>query len=306
MTGKYGIPYFANFINSDMSPEDARSMCCRLRLDNRELRKRGGGLFGANPMTGSIGVVTINLPKIAYVCKGDEYKFFVELENLLVLAKISLQVKRKVLERFTDEGLYPYARHYLGSVKKGKGEYWANHFNTIGIIGMHEACINLETGYEGIDTLTGRGFAHKVLKFIRKKLVEFQEEDGHLYNLEATPAEGTTYRLAKLDKEKYPDIVTSGEDKPYYTNSTHLPVGYTGDIFEALEHQDDLQTMYTGGTVLHGFLGEKLHDFKVCKELVRKVAENFSLPYFTITPTFSICPDHGYIAGEHFTCPYEK
>ncbi|MEW6679417.1 MAG: ribonucleoside triphosphate reductase [bacterium] len=301
ITSKYGIPYFSNFINSDMSPEDARSMCCRLRLDNRELRKRGGGLFGSNPLTGSIGVVTINLARAAYLSNHNEEKFFERLASLMEIAKESLEIKRKVIERLTDEELYPYARHYLSSIKEGFGGYWKNHFSTIGLIGMNEACLNL-IGSD-IASPEGKNLAVKTLSFMREKILKFQEETESLYNIEATPAEGTTYRLAMLDKEQYPEIITSGTNKPYYTNSTHLPVGYTDDLFSALSHQDELQALYTGGTVFHGFIGEKIDDPKMCKLLVKKIAERFSLPYYTITPTFSICPIHGYIKGEHPTCP---
>jgi ribonucleoside-triphosphate reductase len=301
MTAKYGVPYFSNFINSDMKPEDARSMCCRLRLDNRELRKRGGGLFASNPMTGSIGVVTLNLPRLAYEAKIKEEDFFTKLDILLSLARNSLLIKRKVLERFTEEGLYPYSKHYLSKIKQARGQYWANHFNTIGIIGMNEACLNLFD--QDIASQEGKEFAVKTLKYIRDKLVAFQEEDGMLYNLEATPGEGTTYRFARIDKRDYPDIISSGTKEPYYTNSTQLPVNYSNDIFETLEHQDELQTLYTGGTVFHGFIGENIEDSEVCKVLVKKIAENFHLPYFTITPTFSICPVHGYIRGKHYECP---
>jgi ribonucleoside-triphosphate reductase (formate) len=303
MTAKYGIPYFSNFINSDMSPEDARSMCCRLRLDNRELRKRGGGLFASNPMTGSIGVVTINLPRLAYESKGNIKKYYQKLENLLKIARNSLQTKRKILERFTDDGLYPYSKHYLQKIKASKDNYWANHFNTIGILGMNEACQNMYGENCTISSEDGKKFAVETLEFIREKLVYYQEQDGSLYNLEATPGEGTSYRFAKADKESYPDIITSGTSEPYYTNSTHLPVNHTTDIFEALGHQDALQTLYTGGTVLHGFIGEIIDDNESCKKLVKKIAENFHLPYFTITPTFSVCPVHGYIRGEHHDCP---
>lgn len=304
MTSKYGVPYFSNFINSDMSPDDARSMCCRLRLDNRELRKRGGGLFASNPMTGSIGVVTLNLPRIAYESKGDMDKFFAKCNQLVEIARESLLTKRKILERFTDDGLYPYSRHYLSKIKKSRGTYWSNHFNTIGVIGMNEACLNMLN--EDITSAEGKDFAVKTLTFIREKLVKYQEDDNTLYNLEATPGEGTSYRFAKLDKKQYPDIITSGTRYPYYTNSTHLPVDYTSDIFDALEHQDSLQTLYTGGTVLHGFLGEKIDDPEICKKMVKKIAENFHLPYFTLTPTFSVCPVHGYIKGEHHQCPVGK
>ncbi len=306
-TAKYGIPYFANFINSDMKPEDARSMCCRLRLDTRELKKRGGGLFGANPLTGSIGVVTINMPRIAYLASGSqnpEEEFLFRLESLMELAKESLEIKRKVLEKFTDAGLYPYSRFYLSSIKERFGEYWKNHFSTIGLIGMNEACLNLFG--EPITTETGQEFSKKVLKFMRNKLLEFQEETDNNYNLEATPAEGTSYRLALLDKERYPGIITAGKNKPYYTNSTQLPVNYTDDIFEALDLQDELQSSYTGGTVLHIFVGERITNTKSIKLLVKTVFENYKLPYLTITPTFSICPIHGYIPGEHKECPICK
>ena len=302
MTRKYGIPYFANFVNSDMDPEDARSMCCRLRLDKRELRKRGGGLFGANPLTGSIGVVTINLPRIGYLSTCEE-EFFERLEALMELAKTSLEIKRKVIEDFTEKGLYPYSRVYLESIKQSQGQYWANHFSTIGIIGMNEACLN----FLGVPIYTpeGKEFALKVLRFMREKIAEFQETTGNLYNLEATPAEGTSYRLAKIDKRKFPRIKTQGTPEvPYYTNSVHLPVNYTDDIFEILTHQDDLQVLFTGGTVVHLFVGEEITDTKIIKELVKTITENFRLPYFSITPTFSICPVHGYIPGKHEFCPY--
>ena len=300
MTGKYGIPYFANFVNSDMSPEDARSMCCRLRLDNRELRKRGGGLFGANPLTGSIGVVTINLPRIGFLAE-DEEDYFSRLLELMETARQSLFIKRKALENYTENGLYPYSRVYLEDVKRHTGEYWKNHFNTIGIIGMHESLVNF-IGV-GITDDEGLEFAENVLKFMNEQLVRFQEEDGMLYNLEATPAEGTSYRLAIKDKELYPQIYTSGREKPYYTNSTQLPVNSNLNLFEALENQDRLQTLYTGGTVFHTFIGESIDDFGSVKELVREIAHSFRLPYFTITPTFSVCPVHGYLKGEHRFCP---
>jgi anaerobic ribonucleoside-triphosphate reductase len=303
MTAKYGIPYFSNFINSDMSPEDARSMCCRLRLDNRELRKRGGGLFGANPLTGSIGVVTINMPRLGYLAE-DEADFFARLSRLMDVARTSLEIKRKILEQLTEQGLYPYSRHYLSTIKQSQGTYWANHFSTIGLNGMNEACLNfMDTS---IVDPEGKAFAVRVLEFMRKQLAAYQKETGHLFNLEATPAEGATYRLAKADLLRFPNVRTAGtEDVPYYTNSTHLPVGYTEDIFQALEHQDDLQVLYTGGTVLHGFIGEQIDDWKQARLLVRRIAENFRLPYYTLTPTFSICPVHGYIAGKHEYCPYE-
>jgi len=302
MTAQYGIPYFANFINSDMDPEDARSMCCKLRLDNRELRKKGGGLFGANPLTGSIGVVTINMPRLAYKSAGEE-EFFSELDRLMLMAKKSLEIKRKVLESFTESNLYPYTKHYLSGIYERNKKYWVNHFSTIGLVGMNEACINfLNTD---ISSIEGKEFAIKVLDYMRAKIMQFQEETGNFYNLEATPAEGVTYRFAKHDKEKYPDIKTAGEFDPYYTNSVHLPVGHTEDLFDVLDHQDELQTRFTGGTVVHLFIGEKINDISIVKKLVRKIAENYSLPYFTITPTFSICPIHGYIPGSHKYCPYD-
>jgi anaerobic ribonucleoside-triphosphate reductase len=301
MTAKYGIPYFANFVNSDMDPEDARSMCCRLRLDNRELRKRGGGLFGSNPLTGSIGVVTLNMPRLGYLSHNED-DFFERLEMLMELAKNSLLIKRKMLERFTQQGLYPYSKYYLSDIKARTGSYWSNHFSTIGLTGMNECCVNFLD--KDISTFEGKEFAKKVLNYMRDTIQKFQEETGNLFNLEATPAEGTAYRLAKIDKEKYPKIKTAGNKFPYYTNSTHLPVGKMEDIFEALEHQDELQVLYTGGTVFHGFIGEKIDDTTTCKHLVRKISENFHIPYYTITPTFTICPVHGYIAGEHYECPY--
>lgn len=307
MTAKYGIPYFSNFINSDMNRDDARSMCCRLRLDNRELRKRGGGLFGANPLTGSLGVVTINLARIGYLAK-DKEEFKARLGKLMDLAKESLEIKRKIIERFTEDGLYPYSKFYLADIHLRFGNYWQNHFNTIGINGMNEALVNLLD--ENMGTPKGKEFALEVLDFMRSKLMDYQNETNNLYNLEASPAEGAGYRFAKKDKELYPDIVVANERayreqgaNPYYTNSTHLPVNFTDDIFEALELQDELQTKYTGGTVLHGFLGEKINDPEACKKLVRKIAENYKLPYYTITPTFSICPKHGYLPGEHKYCP---
>ncbi|MCX7795008.1 MAG: ribonucleoside triphosphate reductase [bacterium] len=307
VTAKYGIPYFSNFINSDMRPEDVRSMCCRLRLNNRDLQKRGGGLFGANPLTGSIGVVTINMPRLGYLSK-DKDEFFERLEKLMILAKESLEIKRKVLERFTERDLYPYSKFYLREVKKRFGEYWKNHFSTIGLIGMNEACLNL-LGVD-IGTEEGREFAIKVLSFMREKLIEFQEETGNIYNLEATPGEGTSYRLARIDKDKYPDIICANEREfrelsaePFYTNSTQLPVNYTDDVFYALELQDEIQTMYTGGTVLHIFVGERIQDPSSVKYLIKRICENYRLPYITITPTFSVCPSHGYIAGEYTVCP---
>jgi len=301
MTAKYGIPYFSNFVNSDMDPEDARSMCCRLRLDNRELRRRGGGLFGSNPLTGSIGVVTLNLPRAAYEADSVS-SFYDRISYLMKLAFESLELKRKQLERLTEEGLYPYSKFYLSAIQERSGNYWDNHFSTIGLIGMNEACKNL-LGC-GIDSGEGQALAQGTLNFMRKQLEIYQEETGHLYNLEATPAEGTSYRLANRDRELYPDIVTAGTDEPYYTNSTQLPVGTTEDIFEALSHQDKLQTLYTGGTVFHGFLGERLDDWRSARLLVKRISENFHLPYFTLSPTFTICPVHGYITGEHFSCPH--
>jgi len=307
LTAKYGTPYFSNFINSDMEPEDVRSMCCRLRIDNRELRKRGGGFFGANPLTGSIGVVTINLPRIGYLQK-DEDGFFESLSELMNLAKDSLEIKRKVLERFTENGLYPYSRYYLRIVKEAYDRYWKNHFSTIGLIGLNEAILNL-FGHD-IATTEGLKFALKTLKFMRGKLLEFQDETENLYNLEATPAEGTSYRLARIDKRKYPNITVANEEhlsrdvEPFYTNSSQLPVDYTGDLFEALQHQDHLQTLYTGGTVFHIYLGERVYSWKAATELVNRVTSSFHIPYFTLTPTFSICPTHGYISGEQRKCPF--
>jgi|TARA_B100001971_G_scaffold112695_1_gene103718 ribonucleoside-triphosphate reductase len=306
MTAKYGIPYFSNFINSDMNPEDSRSMCCRLRLDQTELRKRGGGLFGANPQTGSIGVVTINIPRIGFTAI-DENDFLAKLGNLMEQAKESLEIKRKTLERFTDIGLYPYSRFYLRNVKKRFDGYWKNHFATIGLLGMNEAIINFMPG-EDITTEKGRAFSIKVLDFMREKLEEYQSETGNIYNLEATPGEGTTYRFANSDRKRFGKIIVANEPavkkggKPYYTNSSQLPVDYTDDLFEALELQDDLQIRYTGGTVFHTFVGEKL-DKNGVKLLIKKIAESFRLPYFTLTPTFSICPEHGYLAGDHEYCP---
>ena len=300
MTAKYGIPYFANFVNSDMKPEDTRSMCCRLRLDLAEVRKRGGGLFGSNPLTGSVGVVTINMPRIGYLATSRE-DFKERLDHLMTLARDSLEIKRKAIERFTEQGLYPYSRFYLTSVKERLGAYWANHFSTIGLIGMHEACLNfLGTG---IDTAEGEAFADEVLEFMLERLAAFQEDTGQLYNLEATPGEGACFRLARLDRQSFPTIKTAGVEEPYYTNSTHLPVDYEGDLFEALAHQDRLQSKYTGGTVYHCFLGERVEDINACKLMVKRVTESVRMPYFTLTPTFSICHTHGYISGEHSACP---
>ncbi len=307
VTAKYGVPYFSNFMNSYLHPEDVRSMCCRLRIDNRELRKRGGGFFGANPLTGSIGVVTLNMPRIGYLSK-DEDEFFQRLEATMETARSSLEIKRKALESFTESGLYPYSRRYLRHVKEGYGKYWKNHFSTIGLVGVNEAVLNL-LGVN-ITTPEGKGFAVKTLSFMRERLADFQEETGNIYNLEATPAEGTSYRLARIDKRRHPNIMAANERlvqtqhvEPFYTNSSQLPVDYEGDLFEALEHQESLQTLYTGGTVFHIFLGERLHSWKSAAELIRKVASNSRLPYFTLTPTFSICPEHGYTSGEHKQCP---
>ncbi len=310
MTAKYGIPYFSNFVNSDMKPDDARSMCCRLRLDNRELRKRGGGLFGANPKTGSIGVVTINLPRIGYLAKNEE-DFFTRLDETMELAKQSLIIKREVIENLTSSGLHPYARFYLSDIKETFGQYWKNHFSTIGIIGMNDALLNFMN--KSITDPEGKRFAEKIMDHIRNKIADFQVETNDIFNLEATPAEGASYRLARIDKKRYPDIriynqefyrsQSRGAIEPYYTNSTQLPVGFTTDVFAALDLQDSLQTKYTGGTVLHIFLGEDKPDPIAVKQLVKRVAEQYHLPYYTITPTFSICPEHNYIPGEHELCP---
>ena len=307
MSAKYGIPYFSNFVNSDMNPEDARSMCCRLRIDNRQLEYRGGGLFGSNPLTGSIGVVTINLPKIAYQTNSKD-EFFTVLKDRMEIAKESLEIKRKLLERLTDGGLYPYTKFYLRDIKARFGVYWKNHFSTIGLIGMNEACENLLNC--SIADEKGHDFAVEVMDYMRDLIVKFQEETGNNYNLEATPAEGTSYRLAKLDKKNLIDIKCANDEEyynqgaePYYSNSTQLPVNCTDDIFELLDHQDDLQTKYTGGTVVHIFAGERINDINTMKNLVRKICDNYHLPYFTFSPTFSVCPTHGYVAGEHQTCP---
>jgi len=335
MTAKYGIPYFANYINSEMNPEDARSMCCRLRLDNRELRRRGGGLFGSNPLTGSIGVVTINLPRIGYLAKKTvkesakenlkdhseisienslenqaeiKQNIFLQLDEMMEIAKESLEIKREIIEKLTENGLYPYTKFYLSGIKQKQGKYWSNHFSTIGLVGMNELCLN--TIGEDITSKTGRQLALEILEYMRERISTFQEKTGSLYNLEATPAEGTAYRLARLDlKEFGTDIIFANQEsvlnkkEPYYTNSSQLPVGFTTDIFEALDFQDELQCKYTGGTVLHGFLGEKVDSIQATKELVRRIAQNYHLPYFTITPTFSVCPDCGYVTGEHKNCP---
>ncbi len=305
-SAKYGIPYFSNFINSDMDPEDARSMCCRLRIDNRQLEYRGGGLFGSNPMTGSVGVVTINLPRLALKSKNEK-EFFKGLAELMDMAKDSLETKRKVLERLTDANLYPYTKFYLRNIKQRFNQYWKNHFSTIGLIGTNEAALNL-LGVD-IGTEKGKDFAEKTLDFMRDRLVEYQKETGNNYNLEATPAEGTTYRLAQLDKASFPDRAHFangiGEEVkcPFYTNSSHLPVNYTDDLFELMDLQDNLQTKYTGGTVIHFFLGERMDDPQTLKKLVKTICENYKLPYFTFSPSFSICKNHGYIVGEHPECP---
>ncbi|MDY5026054.1 MAG: ribonucleoside triphosphate reductase [Oliverpabstia sp.] len=296
MTSKYGTPYFSNYINSDMKPSDVRSMCCRLRLDLRELRKKTGGYFGSGESTGSVGVVTINMPRIAYLSK-DEKEFFERLDHMMDLAARSLHIKREVISKLLEEGLYPYTKRYLGNFN--------NHFSTIGLVGMNEAGLNARwIGADMSDQRT-QEFSKKVLIHMRERLSDYQEEYGDLYNLEATPAESTAYRLAKHDRKRWSDIITAGHegDTPYYTNSSHLPVDYTSDIFDALDIQDELQTLYTSGTVFHAFLGEKLPDWKAAATLVRKIAENYRLPYYTLSPTYSVCKDHGYIAGEHFTCP---
>lgn len=296
MTAKYGTPYFSNYVNSDMKPSDIRSMCCRLRLDLRELRKKSGGYFGSGESTGSIGVVTINLPRIAYLAK-DKDDFYARLDHMMDVSARSLSIKRKVISKLLDDGLYPYTKHYLGSFK--------NHFSTIGLVGMNEVGLNANWLRKDLTHKETQDFAVEVLNHMRDRLVKYQEEYGDLYNLEATPAESTSYRLAKHDKERYPDIITASENgkTPYYTNSSHLPVGFTDDIFSALDVQDRLQTLYTSGTVFHAFLGEKLPNWKSAANLVRKIAENYRLPYYTISPTYSVCKEHGYIAGEHFVCP---
>ncbi|QQS61368.1 MAG: ribonucleoside triphosphate reductase [Candidatus Moraniibacteriota bacterium] len=308
MTAKYGIPYFANFVNSDMSPDDARSMCCRLRLNNKELRKRGGGLFGANPLTGSIGVVTINLPRLGYISQ-DMSDFYEKLDHLMDLAKESLEIKRNAVEHLTKKGLYPYTKFYLRNIYKRFSLYWSNHFSTIGIVGMNEALLNLVG--EPITTEKGNFLAQEVLEHMRDRIINYQKETGNMYNLEATPAEGTSYRLALKDKAKFDTIIFANDEdvrkhkaEPYYTNSSQLPVGHTQDIFEALDLQDNLQTKYTGGTVLHGFLGERLSKGTQVRDLVKKISHHYHLPYFSITPTFSICPEHGYLSGEVPICPF--
>ena len=302
ITCKYGIPYFSNYINSDLSPEDALSMCCRLRLDTSELRKRGGGLFGSNPLTGSIGVVTVNLPRLAYI-STSESEFQTRLWQQMNTARNSLEIKRKVIEEQTARGLYPYSANYLKGVKDRTDCYWFNHFNTIGLIGMNEACQNLLGKEYDLTTTEGQDFAIRTLTYMRDVIKDIQEETGNYYNLEATPAEGTSYRLAQKDKKRYPDILTSGDKIPYYTNSSQLPVGYTDDIFETLDLQDELQSLYTGGTVLHLYLGEEIKDVSSAKRLIQKAFTKYKLPYISLTPTFSICNSHGYISGEHFSCP---
>jgi ribonucleoside-triphosphate reductase len=297
---KYGIPYFANYVNSDLSPEDAVSMCCRLRLDMTELRRRGGGLFGSSPLTGSIGVFTINLPRIGYLAKTEQ-EFKERLHRLLRIGVTSLEIKRKVVEAQTENGLYPYSENYLRDTKRKSGQYWFNHFSTIGIVGMNEAALNLLE--KDLGSPEGQRFALEILRYLRSLIADTQSETGHFYNLEATPAESTAYRLARLDKEKYPDIRTAGGDTPYYTNSSQLPVGYSEDIFQVLELQDELQSLYTGGTVLHLYLGESIEDTAVAKRLIRRIFERYRLPYLSLTPTFSICPDHGYLRGEVAVCP---
>ncbi len=295
MTAKYGTPYFSNYINSDMEPSDVRSMCCRLRLDLRELRKKSGGFFGSGESTGSVGVVTINMPRLAYL-STDEDDFFKRLDHMMDIAARSLKVKRTIITKLLDEGLYPYTKRYLGTFN--------NHFSTIGLLGMNEAGLNAKWLRADMTHKETQEFTIKTLNHMRERLSDYQEQYGDLYNLEATPAESTTYRLAKHDVKRYPDIITANENgTPYYTNSSNLPVGYTDDIFDALAIQDDIQTLYTSGTVFHAFLGEKLPSWKSAADLVRKIAENHKLPYYTISPTYSICKDHGYIAGEHFTCP---
>lgn len=296
MTAKYGTPYFSNYINSDMEPSDVRSMCCRLRLDLRELRKKSGGFFGSGESTGSVGVVTINMPRIAYVATTEQ-EFFKELERLMNISARSLKIKRNVITKLLEEGLYPYTKRYLGT--------FSNHFSTIGLVGMNEACLNARWVGKDLTTVEAQEFTKKVLNFMRNKLSDYQEMYGDLYNLEATPAESTAYRLAKHDRAKYPNIICAknADNVPYYTNSSHLPVGYTADIFTALDVQDDLQTLYTSGTVFHAFLGQRLDSWQAAANLVRKIAENYKLPYYTLSPTYSICADHGYLEGEQYTCP---
>lgn len=300
ITCKYGIPYFANYVNSDLSPEDAVSMCCRLRLDTSELRKRGGGLFGSNPLTGSIGVFTINLPRLAYL-SDTKQEFMERLKQMAEIGRTALEIKRKVIEQQSERGLYPYSCYYLRHSKERTGNYWHNHFSTLGIVGMNEALLNFMG--KGIGTEEGQKFSVSVMNYLRELLLKFQQETGNVYNLEATPAEGTSYRLAMLDTKRYESIITAGNEVPYYSNSTQLPVGYTEDIFEVLELQDELQSLYTGGTVQHLYLGEAVEDISVCKRLIQKIFTKHKIPYISITPTFSICDSHGYLSGEHFICP---
>jgi ribonucleoside-triphosphate reductase len=312
MTGRYGIPYFSNYVNSDMNPEDARSMCCHLRLDNRELMKKGGGLFGANPLTGSVGVVTLNLPRLGYLATSRD-NFVKRLDSLTEKACESLLIKRKTLERFTEMGLYPYTRFYLRDVKAKTGNYWTNHFATVGVVGANEACLNFLQ--KDISTPEGKELALDILNRIRAKLTEYQEKTDTLFNLEATPAEGTSFRLANMDFKRHEEMIFAngqykpvpGQDKsqfkPFYTNSTLLPVNHTTDLFDALDHQDELQSSYTGGTVIHGFIGERIIDPEVVKSLILKICSNYKLPYFTITPTFSVCENDGYLVGEQRKCP---
>ena len=296
MTAKYGLPYFQNFLNSDLEPNQIRSMCCRLQLDLRELLKRGNGLFGSAEQTGSLGVVTLNCARLGYTHAGDEAGLHAELDRLLVLAKDSLEIKRKVIDRLIDEGLFPYTKRYLGSLR--------NHFSTIGVNGINEMIRNFTGDLHDISSTQGHEMAVRLLDRVRDRMVQFQEETGHLYNLEATPAEGTTYRFAKEDRRRYPEILQAGtHENPYYTNSSQLPVGFTDDPFEALDRQDELQTKYTGGTVLHLYMSERVSTAAACRTLVRRALENHRLPYITVTPTFSICPTHGYLNGEHPTCP---
>ncbi len=296
MTAKYGLPYFQNFLNSDLKPNMVRSMCCRLQLDLTELLKRGNGLFGSAEQTGSIGVVTLNCARLGYLHRGDEEALLARLDELLEIARTSLEIKRKAIQRHMDNGLFPYTKRYLGTLR--------NFFSTIGVNGLNEMVRNFTSDADNITTDHGRDLALRFLDYVRARIVKFQEETGHMYNLEATPAEGTTYRFAREDRKHFPDILQAGTfDEPYYTNSSQLPVGYTDDPFEALEMQEALQQKYTGGTVLHLYMGERISSAEACKKLVRRALENFRLPYITITPTFSICPKHGYLSGEHTFCP---
>jgi ribonucleoside-triphosphate reductase len=296
MTAKYGLPYFQNFINSDLQPNMVRSMCCRLQLDLRELLKRGNGLFGSAEQTGSLGVVTLNCARLGYLFRGDEAALLARVDELVELAKMSLEIKRKVIQRHMDDGLFPYTKRYLGTLR--------NHFSTVGVNGINEMIRNFSRDEYDITDPRGHALACRLLDHIRARLLEFQEQTGHMYNLEATPAEGTTYRFAKEDRRRYPDILQAGTpEMPYYTNSSQLPVGYTDDPFEALERQEELQRKYTGGTVLHLYMSERVTSAEACKQLVKRALERFGLPYITITPTFSICPKHGYLAGEHKFCP---